>query len=93
MVWPVVSPIYLTRRKNRRETAFPEEFYSFLYPYCANLSDPSFAHGTQKHHVLLAANPRPLVTDCDARIELIYNDFSMILKTAGVFMSKGKAVH
>ena len=68
----------------RRETAFPDLFYSFLYPYIANLSDSNFAQGSLKNHVSLASNSKPLVTDCDARIDLIYNDFSKLVKSIGL---------
>lgn len=64
-----------------RRSVFPESFYSFVHPFVASLSDPNFASSLPDHHVHLSANPNPLVTDADARIEQMYNDFSRIAET------------
>jgi hypothetical protein len=76
----------MNNRFIRRDTAFPDLFYSFLYPYVANISDTNFAQGSMKYHVSLAASSKPLVTDYDARIELIYNDFSKLVKSFGIII-------
>lgn len=74
----------------RRETAFPDLFYSFLYPYIANISDTNFAQGSRRNHVSLVSNAKPFVTDCDARINLIYNDFSKLVKSIGLVMQNSQ---
>jgi phosphoinositide-3-kinase regulatory subunit 4 len=69
-----------TYLQSARGKVFPEEFYSFIYPYMCSISDASFASQDQKHHVYMATNNNPLVTDCDARIEQIFTDFEKIAK-------------
>lgn len=67
-----------------RNTAFPESFYSFLYPFIASLSDPV---SSESHNVILSENSNTLVTDCDARIDQIYKDFRKIAKVLGLTLN------
>ncbi|KAJ3185754.1 Serine/threonine-protein kinase [Gaertneriomyces sp. JEL0708] len=71
-----------------RGKAFPDFFYTFLYPYMVSLEDSGNVISTAPNDDGTTQLVGPS-TACDAKIERIYNDFAIIASSLGIRDASG----